>query len=146
MAIPAIPILIGAALFFMSKKGAAAQTGGGSATGSGSGGAVATGSPKLEVKKSDINPLFNSVEFTVFWPDGSKNKYLQKRKNGPIQKIIGEYTLNTKFGERTVKVLSSGETKVDPMGALDIVISNKQGQPLTAKRVILEDKNVIDLI
>lgn len=148
MAIPLIPILLGVGLFMSMKK-----KGDGGGTGSEPGGtasqqsAVNSGSPKLEIKKRDVNPLFNSVEFTIFWPDGSKNKYVQRRKNGPIQKIIGDYILNTKFGERpTGKMDKEGNQEIDPMGALDIVVSNKSNKPLTAKRVILADKNVIDIL
>ena len=147
MAIPLLPIVGGALLLMMMKKKGAAETGGSETGGAASQeSAVKSGSPKLEVKKRDIHPLLNSVEFTVFWPDGSKNKYVQRRKNGPIQKIIGNYVLNTKFGDRVVKVMESGESKVDPMGALDIIISDKNSKPLTAKRVILDDKNVIDIL
>ncbi len=147
MAIPVIPIVLGA-LFFLSKnKKDSTQTETGGAPAASQNAAVSSGSPKIEVKKRDINPLFNSVEFTIFWPDGTKNKYLQRRKNGPIQKMIGNYILNTKFGDRpTGKIDADGNQGIDPMGALDIVVSNKERKPLTAKRVILADKNVIDIL
>lgn len=146
MALPVIPIVAGALLLMSMKKKDSTTEQTGAAGSGGQAGAVASGSPKIEVKRRDINPLLNSVEFTVFWPDGSKNKYRQRRANGPIQKMVGEYILNTKFGSRTVKVLKDGTMKEDPMGALDIIVSNKDRKPLTAKRVILEDKNVVDIL
>lgn len=148
MAVPVVPILLGVGLLMAMKKKGASESGGSTTGGVASQeSAVNSGSPKLEVKKRDINPLFNSVEFTIFWPDGTKNKYVQRRKNGPIQKMIGDFILNTKFGSRpTGKIDKEGNQEIDPMGALDIVVSNKGGKPLTAKRVILADKNVVDIL
>lgn len=135
------PLIVGGILMLFGKKKEKDPDNTGGSGDSNQDDPRVTGEPRIQVKKININRVLNRVQFDIDFPNGEKKKFAQSLKNGNITKIFPDFVLKTKV---TGQADSKG--KYDPYGVLDIALLTKdQKTVITAKRIIMENKNIIDV-
>ena len=139
MAIPLIPIVI-AYLLFKGKKG---QKGDSAAA---KPGAPTTSKPNVQgnptLTITDINDRPGQFLDNVKWEFtaggiSDKGKH-QSRKDEPIITQVGDYAIIT----QTDPTVRPGEKKPD---VIMVVVKDKQDRTIIAKRIIVGDKEIIDI-
>ena len=104
-------------------------------------GTTAPGVAGLEIERRDINRILNTLKYDVIFPDGEKASFKQKLKRGDEQVKLrnGQYWL-------LIDVMQTiWKGKPDPTGAVMVVLMDSKKRPLAAKRVLMNEKKIIDV-
>ena len=140
-----ITLLLGGALFlFMRSK---KKNGGGGGSGGKGGGSEAgtdetkktdqPGQPSLKI--ADIRPVFNSVHF-VAKADGKRVAATHKAKDpGETKLTVGNYYVVAV----TDPGIRQGQKKPD---VVMILMKRSDGKTIIAKRILIEDNKIIDIV
>jgi hypothetical protein len=95
----------------------------------------------LQIERKDINRILNTLKVDVILPDGERLDFKFKLKRGDQEFKIagGRYWL-------FIDVMQSiWKGKPDPMGAVMVVLKDKNRRPIAAKRVLMNEKKIIDI-
>lgn len=145
-----LPILgAGAALYFMQKgKKDDPDTVFESGTGNLPPGTepVTTGDAKIMTKRLWINRILDYVKFRVLFPNGQTVELKNKLKRGNLQQRFGDYWVVTEIEPYPTGKVKNGVPEIDETGAVNIAVLNRdKSRVLSAIRVIMPTKNVIDV-